>query len=219
MKALLLGCAALFMATPAWANQISAFSQTSANNTLTATANGGNTATSLSIVDAAVNVSQLFGFVNGVTGDFSLSATSIDSAQTVLGLAVQHYDGSFCITSVPGCTGINYLSGTYSDAAVGALGGPGLVINVNNPPDTLLLSSSVIAAADLVAPNTFNLGFSNLGSLAICGTTLCSFTASFAGTVSANTNAVAEPMTIAVLGVGILGLLMVRRRSGSAHPA
>ena len=218
MRRLLLATAALFMASPAMANQISAFSQTSANNTLTATANGTNTATSLSIVDAAVNVSQLFGFVNGVSADFSLSATSIDAAQTALGLAVQHYSGNFCITSGPGCTGIDYLSGTYTDAAVGALGGPGLVVNVNNPPDTLLLSSSVIPAADLVPPNTFNLGFSNLGGLAICGTTLCSFTASFAGTVSANTAPVAEPLSLAILGVGLLGLLVVKRRPGSALP-
>jgi hypothetical protein len=216
MKAFLLSTIAVaVLALPASANQISAFSQTSQSNTLTATANGGNTQTSLSIVDASVNVSQLFGFVNGVSGDFSLSATSNDAAQTVLGLAVQHYDGTFCITSGPGCSGINYLSGTYSDAAVGALGGPGLVVNVNNPPDALLLTSSVIPAADLVPPNTFNLGFSNLGALAICGTTLCSFTASFAGTVSANTAAVPEPSSMLPFAVGgaALGMLgMVRRR-------
>lgn len=206
--------ASALLAFSANAAQISAFGQNSNSNTVTGTANGTNTATTITVLDAQVTISQLFGNITPITADFDMSATSTDAAQTVLGLAVQHYNGTFCITSGPSCGGVNFLSGTFTDAAVGALGGPGLVVNVNNPPDTLTLTSSVIPASDLAPPNTFNLGFSNLSALNICGNTLCSFNASFAGTVSANE--VFEPSSLTLLGVGLLGtILLVKKRNAS----
>lgn len=214
-KTLLTFVGLITLASTANAAQISAFSQTSGNNTVFGTANGTDTATSLNVTDAQINISQLFGNVTPIIADFSLTANSIDAAQTVLGLAVQHYSGTFCLTSAAGCGGINFLSGTFSDAAVGALGGPGLVVNVNNPPDQLTLSSSVITASELAPPNTFNLGFSNLiPNLSICGSTLCTFSASFAGDISANAVEVVEPMSLAVMGMGLFGLGMIRGKKG-----
>lgn len=220
MRKFLLG--SIFVALPlmgAQAIQISAFSQNSGSNTLTATQNATMDATNLNITDAAVTISQLFGNVGGFVADFSLNADSTDAAQTAFGLAVQHYSGTFCFTSGPGCTGVDFLSGSFSDAAVGALSGPGIVVNVNNPPDSLTLASDVISAADLAAPNSLNFGFSNISTppgLSICGTTLCSFTASVAGTVSANAVETPEPASIVVLLTGLTGLTLVygrRRRS------
>lgn len=217
MKALLLAGAVLFTAAPAYAANIAAFSQTSGSNTVTATTNGAQTQTTLTITDATLSIGQFL--TNPVLPPalFNLSATSNDAAQTVASAVIQHYDGTFCITSGPGCTGTNLLSGTFSDAAFGALGGPGLVVNVNNPPDTLTLTSDILPAADLNPPSSFSLGFTNLTpNLAIVGTTIAPFDASFAGTVSANAVEAVEPGTLALLGVGMLGLAYVRRRPPAA---
>jgi hypothetical protein len=213
MRALLLALIASIVAAPlAHATQISAFGQTSGSNTVQATVNGTNSQTTLSVTNATVDLTQ---FINGPLNglDFNLSATSIDAAQPIGTAVIQHYNGSFCISTGPGCTGNDVLSGTFSDAAFGAVGGPGLVVNVNNPPDQLALSSDVVSPALLVAPNTFGLTFSNLApALAIQGTTIAPFTASFSGTVSAS--AAPEPTGLAVMGVGLLGLTLLRRRSG-----
>ena len=101
----------------------------------------------------------------------------------------------FALRSLTGCGGTNFLSGTFSDAAFGGTGGPGLDVNVNNPPDVLTLTSSVIPADQLAAPNTFGLTFANLFPLLhIDGTTIAAFTADFSGTASSS--AVATSGTI-----------------------
>ena len=217
MKALLLAGVVVFTAAPAYAANIAAFSQTSGSNTVTATTNGAQTQTTLTITDASLSIGQFLSNPVLPPAEFSLSATSNDAATPFLGAVIQHYDGTFCITSGPGCTGTNILSGAFSDAAFGALGGPGLVVNVNNPPDALTLTSDILPAADLNPPSSFSLGFTNLTpNLAIVGTTIAPFTASFAGTVSANAVEAVEPGTLALLGVGMLGLAYVRRRPPAA---
>jgi len=220
MKTLLLGATALaasaFLITqPSNAALIASFSQDASGATVTATDNG--TTTNINVTNASTTVSSFNGGVLG-SAIFNLNATSNDAAQTVGGAVIQHYDGGFCFTSAAGCTGTNYLSGVFSDAAFGALGGPGLVVNVNNPPDTLTLTSDVIDASDLAAPNSFSLSFADLSPLLhINGTTIAGFTAGFAGTVSASSTEtpVPEPMTLGLFGLGLLGLGLVRSRKAN----
>lgn len=210
-------CAGL--AGSAQAANISTFAQTSGTNTLTATVNGADTVTTLTVDSATIDISQLVSGGAPLSAFFSLDATSVDAAATVGGAVLQHYDGTFCLTSAAGCSGTNILSGTFSDAAFGALGGPGLVVNANDPPDTLALTSAVIPAADLVPPSALSLGFTNVDpDLAILGSTIAPLTASFAGTVSASVAEVREPATLALLGVGLLALAAVSRRRRGPMP-
>lgn len=206
------------LATPAYASVIVAtFGQTSQNDTVVAT-NPTTSTTHIGITNAVVDLTQ---FLNGpLSGlDFNLSADSIDQATTLAGSAIQHFNGNFCISTGPLCTGTDVLSGVFSDAAFGALTGPGLVVNVNNPPDTLTLSSAVLSPSQLLAPSSFGLTFTSLTpGLSLTGPdashqTISAFDAGFSGNVSASPLAVPEPGGLAVLGIGILGLLAVPRRS------
>jgi hypothetical protein len=212
MKSLLLASVAIFAATSAalGANLI-AFSQIGNVNQVTATTNGTDTQTTLTVSGAAISIGQFIAGAPPATAFLGLSATSNDPATQIVNAVIQHYDGSFCITTAVGCGGTNILSGTFSDAAFGGLGGPGLVVNVNSPPDTLSLSSALIPASDLLSPSSFGLTFSNVTpALAIAGTTIAAFDATFAGDASATP--AAEPVSLALLGTGLLGLAFVKRR-------
>lgn len=211
MKSLTLAALLCLTAAPAWAGNIVTFAQTSGVNTLTATVNGADTQTTLTVTDAAVTIGSLVSGPPPATVFLDFSAHSIDPAATLGSAVIQHYSGSFCLSSGTGCTGVDVLSGTFTDAAFGGLGGPGLTVNVNDPPDTLSLSSSLIPVADLVPPTAFSLGFTNLDPLlAILGSTLAPFTASFAGTVSASK--VSEPATLALLGLALIAMGAARAK-------
>ena len=189
------------------------FSQVSNTNQVVATTNIADTVTTLTVNDAAVSIGQFIAGAPPATSFLDLHTSSIDPAATLGAAVIQHYSGSFCITSAVACGGTNILSGTFSDAAFGALGGPGLVVNVNSPPDTLALTSSLIPASELASPSAFGLTFTNLSpALAILGTTLAPFSATFAGDASASTPAVVEPSSLAVLGLGVVALGLVARR-------
>ena len=208
--------ATLLAGLPLAANavQIISFGQTSGTNTVTATANAGGTATTITISDATVLIDQLLGIATppAIPAFLDLTATSIDAAVGVGPALLQHYSGTFCIAAAAGCAGTVDLQGTFSDAAFGLQTGDQLSVNVASPPDTLALSSGVIPAADLLPPSSFTVAMSNVSpALNLDNATLGSFTASFAGTADAST-AVPEPASLLLLGVGALAIGYVRRR-------
>jgi hypothetical protein len=210
MRKFLLATTLLFLPVVANAVPVIQFAQTSGSNTITGTPNGTDTATTISGVGVAVNITQdLGGFLGAAF--FNLSATSVDAAQAIGTAVLQHYAGSFKLTSNANGTGTNYLSGTFTDAALGS--GPALALAAGSPPDVITFTSDQVPAVDLTSPTALAFSFTNvIPPVSIIGSTIASFGATVSGNASATPLAVPEPTSLAVMGIGLLGLTLIAKR-------
>jgi hypothetical protein len=165
-------------------------------------------------VSIPVTITNLFGTPGLSIPAFEtfVGVSTTGSASSVLGVAVQAVTGTIEITSGIGGTGINYVTATFTNptlpATVGGLiGGDQLQLGAAGPPDTLLLTSSL---GMLAAPTSMTLGFSNVvPPVAITANTLAGFTGQNAGTFAATV--IPEPASVALLGIGLSGLIALRR--------
>jgi hypothetical protein len=216
MRKLLLATAAgagvLFAAATSHAALILTFGQVGSGSTVTATDNGVSTTIS---ADAQSSVTQIFGSsAPSQPVFFDLLAHSVSGATSLGNFVTQHFNGTFCITSVDGCGGTNYLSGAFTDSVFGA--GNSLTLSVSQPPDTLTLASDVISSGILATNTGMSLAFVGiLPQVHENGNTLAGFTAGVSGNFSSESVPVntIEPGSLAVLGSGLVlaGMVGMRR--------
>ena len=200
-------CALLAFTAAAQADVVLTFGQTT-GKPITATANATGTQTTITASNARVAITEIEGGAPSAAF-FDLDLTSTDLATPIGGGGAQHFAGSFSLTSGPGDSGTNFLSGNFSDIVLGV--GPGGDLAAGSPPDLISFTSDVIA--DLLPPSAIALGFAGLTpAFSIDGNTIGSFTSSVAGTFSASP--VPEPASLGLLGVGVAGMLFMRRRRG-----
>lgn len=228
----LVSLASLAMATSSSAVTILQFGQTNPNDVVTATAAGATTTlttnSTLAPGSIPVQITNIGGTPLGTplpAFETFIGVTSTGTATTTTGTIEQLFSGTIAITSLPGGTGGNFLTATFTNATLFGLAGGGSASLVGSrPPQNVTFTSNFAPIIPLIAgnpPENFSISFSNIiPGLTMTGSTIAGFTAQNAGTFATGTatNVIPEPSGIVMAGTAMLaslGCFGWRRRQSS----
>src|SRR5580765_7977531 len=203
MKKLILALFAAALALPisASADVILTFGQSVNGDTITATDDG--TTTTIIGIDVPITVTEILGpVVTPFAALLNLDATSTGPANVGPLGVIEPFSGTFEITSAL-CGAGNCLSGIFTSATFGFLGGASLTMAGAQPPGSLIFTSDVIT--ELGLPRGMSFSFANVNPpVSVDGTTIAGFNSSVSGTFSAAL--VPEPASVLLFGVALLAL-------------
>ncbi len=156
-------------ATPVHAESILNFGLNNSGS-ITATETGG-TSTTITTTGGAqsVTITLLNGAAASISAYLNLTATSVGPAVVFQNSLYQNFNGSFTITANANGSGVNYLSGTFTNVAFdsklsGLNGGTGATLSADDPTAKIVFTSSVIT--NLAAPSTASFTFSDVNPAA-----------------------------------------------------
>jgi hypothetical protein len=220
IRVLVTALALMFVASTVSAAPITflQFTQAALGNNFTVT-NGGVSATITSnqqvnvIFDPSVCLVAGCGGATSGVYDLSLIANSTSLATSDGSDISQNFGGTIAITQ----GALNLLTVNFSDIFSGAVGGSSPTLSSSQPPDTFSGTSDVFDPLKLGIPRGFSISYSSFtcaggGGLQIVGSSICSATAAGTGTFSADVVQTPEPASLALLGMGLVGLASRMRR-------
>lgn len=219
---ILLAAAIAVMARSASALPIITFSEAPPVTNMFDITDNGNGTSSLLATNVPITISAIDGPLGGgvpFSATFSLTGLSTDAAQIVTGIFIEQFSGTYSINSATCGASTVCLAGNYIDDMSGINGGHALSMSASTPPGadvTMTSDPAAVPISDLGLDRAIAFAMTNVlppvgEDCTAVECTLVSSTSIISGNASAGLG-VPEPFSLAIMGIGLMGLGLVRRQ-------